>query len=105
MSKLEDLKRQKEELEAQIKAVEEEEQRAKEKAVLDKIKAITPEKKEMILGLMEHDRTSCSDENPCNGYSYYNNRYRCRKCMLMEILNGEHGGRFDFDIVVEIGEV
>ena len=105
MAKLEDLKRQKEELEAQIKAVEEEEQRAKEKAVLDKIKAITPEKKEMILGLMEHDRTSCSDENPCNGYSYYNDRYRCRKCMLMEILNGEHGGRFDFDIAVEIREV
>ena len=105
MAKLDDLRKQKEELEAQIKAVEEEEQRAKEKAVLDKIKAITPEKKEMILGLMEHDRTSCSDENPCNGYSYYNNRYRCRKCMLMEILNGEHGGRFDFDIVVEIGEV
>lgn len=105
MSKLEDLKRQKEELEAQIKAVEEEEQRAKEKAVLDKIKAMTPEKKAMILELMEHDRTSCSDENPCNGYSYYNNRYRCRKCMLMEILNGEHGGRFDFDIVVEIREV
>lgn len=105
MAKLDDLRKQKEELEAQIKAVEEEEQRAKEKAVLDKIKAITPEKKEMILGLMEHDRTSCSDENPCNGYSYYNDRYRCRKCMLMEILNGEHGGRFDFDIAVEIREV
>ena len=105
MAKLDDLTKQKEELEAQIKAVEEEEPRAKEKAVLDKIKAITPEKKEMILGLMEHDRTSCSDENPCNGYSYYNDRYRCRKCMLMEILNGEHGGRFDFDIAVEIREV
>lgn len=105
MSKLDNLRKQKDELEAQIKAAEEEEQRAREKEVLDKIEAMTPEKKAMILTHMKHDRTSCSDENPCNGYSYYNNRYRCRKCMLMEILNEEHGGRFDFDIVVEIREV
>ena len=46
MSKLDNLRKQKDELEAQIKAAEEEEQRAREKEVLDKIEAMTPEKKQ-----------------------------------------------------------
>jgi len=105
MSKLDELRKQREELEAQIKAAEEEEQREHENAVLQKIDAITPEMKEAILSIMKHDRTSCSDDNPCNGYSYIDGRYRCRKCMLMEILRGDHGGQFDFDLTVEISEV
>lgn len=106
MGKLEELRKQKQEIEAQIKDAEDEEQREREENVIKKIEAITLDKKEAILSIMEHDRTSCSDENPCNGwYSSYYDGYRCRKCMLMEILNGEHGGRFDFNISVDINEV
>lgn len=105
MGKLEELRKQQQEIEAQIKAAEDEERRKREVAVIKKIEALTTTEKEVILSLMEHDRTSCSDEHPSNGYSYYGEKYRCRKCMLMEILNGEHGGRFDFDISVDINEV
>jgi len=43
----------------------------------------------------EHGRTSCSDNNLCNGfYSAGGKRGdlghgRCSRCMLLEILNGE----------------
>lgn len=105
MAKLDELKRQREEIEAQITKIEEDERRVRENKVIKKIENMTPEKKKILLSLVKHDRTSCSDEHPCNGYSYMTNKYRCRKCMLMEILNGEHGGVFDFDISVEISEV
>lgn len=105
MGKLEALRKQQQEIEAQIKEEEDAERRKREETVIKKIEALTPTEKEMILSLMKHDRTSCSDEFPRNGYSDYGGKYRCRKCMLMEILNGEHGGRFDFDISVDINEV
>ena len=76
-----------------------------EAAVSMKITSLTSEQKTLLLSMLEHDRTSCSDENQCNGYSYSSKHWRCRKCMLMEILRGEHGGTFDFKITVDIHEV
>ena len=105
MTKLEELIKVRQELDAQIAAAEEDAQRQREAEVVKKINSITAEQREAIMRLTEHDRTSCSDQQPINGYSYMDRRWRCRKCMLMEILNGEHGGRFDFDIDIGIREV
>lgn len=108
MGNLDELRKQLQEIEAQIKAAEaeDEERREREKEVIKKIDSLTPEQKENILSVINHDRTSCSDEHPRNGYySDCNGGYRCRKCMLIEILRGEHGGCFDFDFSVDINEV
>ncbi len=102
MNNLEELKKQRLELDKQIKTAEEKERQQRGFRVIQKIENITDEDKRLLLSMMQHDRTSCSDEHPCNGYSYSNERFRCRKCMLMEILNGEHGGEFDFAIVADI---
>ena len=75
----------------------------KRKEVAKKIRYLR-ENKDVILPLLEHSRTSCSDENPCNGCYDYNNGYaRCNKCWLMEILDDEwydenDGENIDFDI-------
>ncbi len=58
--------------------------------------------KDIILPLIEHDRTSCSDEDPCNGYYFTDGRARCNKCHLIEILNGYHGNGFDVRLEVVI---
>lgn len=112
MTKLEMLRKQQEELEIQIKAAEDEERRERQNAVIKKIESITPEGKEALLSLIEHENSSCSDDWPANGYyiSGYGPdakkpRWDCKKCMLIQILDGRHGGRFDFDISVEIKKV
>ncbi|MBQ2856612.1 MAG: hypothetical protein IJE78_05680 [Bacteroidaceae bacterium] len=58
-------------------------------ANLEKLKELS-KYSDIILRFMDHDRTSCSDEDPCNGL--YTNcdgdpSYRCTKCALMEILS------------------
>lgn len=63
-----------------------------------KINSITDDEIKTILKFTKHDRTSCSDDDPCNGFYYDKNdkeTYRCRKCALMEILK-EKSGFFDF---------
>lgn len=99
---IKELIKQKEEIERQIVEEQERIRTEKEKRTLDKINSFTEESKNYLLSFIEHDRTSCSDENPCNGYSYWKNNFRCRKCMLIEILNGDHSGDFDFKITVDI---
>lgn len=41
----------------------------------------------------KHDRTSCGDENSCNGfeecYEGGRHKFRCARCALIEIENGE----------------
>lgn len=78
---------------------EEEQQRRKE--IRNKLDALTYEERTAILKLMQHDRTSCSDAKIANGMSYHTGRFRCRKCMLIEIFNGEHGDEFDFNLTAE----
>lgn len=102
---LEQLKADRDKIDKQIKMEEDRISAEKRSAVVKKIEALTDEEKENILSHMSHSCTSCSDEYPCNGYSEYDGTYRCSKCMMMEILNGEHGGRFDFELDVSIIEV
>lgn len=81
----------------------------KQAEVEKRIANMSEEEKAYIIAHTEHTRSSCSDENPCNGYhgdSYLRNEgFRCPKCMLMEILNGEHGGAYDFRLSFEIFKV
>lgn len=79
---------------------------AKQTEVAQRILEMSDEEKAYIIAHTEHSRTTCSDENPCNGlYSASDGGYRCPKCMLMEILNGEHGGKYDFQLHFDIYEV
>lgn len=58
---------------------------------------------DIILPLIEHERSSCSDDNICNGYGSADYGARCKKCHLLEILNGDYdAGDFyvDFDIII-----
>lgn len=66
--------------------------------IYSKINSITDDEIKTILKFTKHDRSSCSDDDPCNGFYYdkSNKRsYRCRKCALMELLE-EKSGFFDF---------
>ena len=79
---------------------------AKQRDVLDRILNMSEEEKRYIIAHTEHSRSTCSDSNPCNGlFSASNGGYRCPKCMLMEILDGEHGGKYDFQLHFDIYEV
>lgn len=105
MSKLEELRKMRSSIDGQIKEEEERVLREKETAVLDKIHALSDEQIFTMLSFLQHSRSSCSDENPCNGLSYSSGGWRCNKCMLMEILRGEHGGSYDFHLDVTISKV
>lgn len=102
---LRELKEQLDKLDKEIKEVEEKELLERQRSVYEKIESMSEEDKHIILSYMKHDRTSCSDKEHWNGYYDDEHRWRCSKCMLMEILNGEHGGRFDFSFSVDIWEV
>ena len=60
------------------------------------------EQEDVLLELIEHGRTSCSDTEVCNGWGSASYGARCNKCHLIEILNGEWGNRFDVKITVDI---
>lgn len=61
--------------------------------------------KNIILSLLKHNRTSCNDENPFNGFQTDKGYAKCNKCFLIEILNGEYGdGEFDVDFSINITE-
>ena len=82
---------------------------AKQTDVAQRILTMSKEEKEYIISHTEHSRSSCSDDNPCNGlYSSEHNGkpgFRCPKCMLMEILRGDYGGKYDFRLSFDIFEV
>lgn len=100
---LQEMREQRKRLDAEIAQAEKEELAKKQKAVEDKIASYSDEEKAFMLKLIEHTRTSCDDENPWNGWD--GGKFRCNKCMLMEILNGQHGGEFDFSFDVYISRV
>ena len=99
----EDLRAQKKALEAKIAEAEKRELEAAQKKVEEKINSFSDEEKQFLLSLINHDRSSCDDDNIWNGWD--GERFRCSKCMLIEILNGQHGGEFDFSISVDIHRV
>ena len=102
-----ELDKQREELKKQIEAAREERLIVEQNKVEEKIDVLTDEQKSFILSLMKHDRTSCNDNHVINGRwsSHDGDGFRCRKCMLIEMFNGEHGGVYDFDIEVNINKV
>lgn len=62
--------------------------------------------KDLLLGLVKHSRTSCSDDNVCNGYGSADYGARCTKCHLIEILDQDWSdGEFDIEIEVTIIKV
>jgi hypothetical protein len=112
MASLEELRERKRQLAAEQQALDKEYAKAYEEelytaraAVEKKIEEMTDEEKESILSKLEHTRSSCVEGFSQNGYSHYREHWDCPKCMMMEILNGEHCGRFDFKISVDIFEV
>ena len=58
--------------------------------------------KEVVLRLLEHGRTSCSDDQPVNGWGSRDGGCRCNKCGLIEILNGEERLPDDMKIDFEV---
>jgi len=61
------------------------------------------EQKDLILSLINHSRTSCSDSNICNGYGSADYGARCTKCHLIEIFDKEWddgGWEVDFDVTI-----
>lgn len=106
MNREEELDRKERELYEAINKIREEKEEIKQHKINEKKKEIEEkiefikENKDIILPLIKHDRSSCSDEHPCNGYSSYNNDCRCRKCFLMEILDGDWGNEYDINLDV-----
>ena len=92
-------------LDKEIAKAEEDELMKAQRAVSKKIEEMTEEDKQFILDHMKHECNSCTDGFSENGYNWSRGNWRCRKCMMMEIFNGEHGGKFDFELTVDIHEV
>lgn len=65
-------------------------------AILNLIKA-----NPFILNFIPHDRTTCSDSEPVNGFSHKRGRARCRKCHLLEILE-DHSTEYKISFSVDI---
>lgn len=55
-----------------------------------------------IIDLLEHSRTSCSDEHPSNGYYESEGYARCNKCHLIEIIEDHKNGINDFQVSFDI---
>jgi len=80
---------------------------------LNKLKSIAKvkieklrEQKDLILSLIDHSRTSCSDSNVCNGYGSADYGARCTKCHLIEIFDQEWSdGEFEVDFNVTITKI
>ncbi len=59
-----------------------------------------------IANLIEHGRTSCSDDNICNGYSPSRGYSRCDKCLLLELINGAQSLRdFEVSVALQINKI
>ena len=114
MATLEELRAKKAELDKQQAEVNKQIEIAQANALIEaqdkayaKIEALTDEQKDLILSMMKHDRSSCSDEKVFNGRwsASEGDGFRCRKCMLIEMFRGDHGGVYDFDLEVNIHKV
>ena len=112
MASLIELREKQRKMEEEKRKLDKEITEAEAKALADaqyvveqKIENMTDEEKERILSNMKHECGSCIEGFTENGYSYHRGYWKCRKCMMMEILDGQHGGEFDFEFTVEIRKV
>ena len=113
MTREEELDFKEKELYEMLNEIKEEKEEIKQQKISEKRKEVVKkirylrEYKDVILPLLKHSRTYCSDENPCNGYDYSKGYARCNKCWLIEILDDEwydenDGENIDFDIEFDI---
>jgi hypothetical protein len=100
-SELDDLSKQVNEQKEKIHQEEINKRKEQVNLKLEKLR----EHKDLILSLIEHTRTSCSDNNPCNGYGSAEYGARCNKCHLIEILNNEWSNEFEVSIDVTISRI
>ena len=103
-TELESLQKQIDEQKQKIKDEELNQRRQEAKKKIDKLR----ENKDVLLEVIEHTRTSCSDNNVCNGYggNSYDTRYaRCTKCQLIDILNDDWSNSWEIDIEVSITRI
>ena len=69
-------------------------------------KQLLKEQKDLILSLIDHSRSSCSDDNVCNGYGSADYGARCTKCHLIELFDQEwNDGEFEVDFDVTITKI
>lgn len=80
--------------------------RLKEIEVAKEEVKLMQENKDFLLKILpkNHDRRSCNDVNPCNGYmdGFYP---RCNRCLLLSILNGEDNGDYKINLSFDIKEL
>ncbi len=62
------------------------------------------ENRDLILSLVEHSRTSCSDENNMNGL-HSDGDYRCAKCALIDVLDDEWSNNYKVEFSVTITKI
>lgn len=111
MKSLDELLAERKEIDAQIEKAKEQEIQARREAVSKKLESFTEEQKEFLLSFVKHSSTYCSDTKVVNGLHYgygYSDRdatYDCKKCMLIEVLRGDHGSSYDFSIDVNFWRV
>ena len=83
------------------KSLEEEQEALARKEQMEFIEFLRANK-EVVLRLLSHGRTSCSDNQPVNGWGSRENGCRCNKCGLIEILNGDEqlpdNMKIDFEV-------
>lgn len=107
MTREEELNLEEKDLYEKLNKIKKQKEKIRQQKISDKRKEIDKkieylqEHKDIILPLFKHEMTSCSDEHPCNGYCYSIESARCKKCYLIEILNGvwrsEINIKFDID--------
>ena len=104
---LEEMRKQRKELDAQIAAKEKEELLNAQQAVIKKVEDIPEEERRILLKHLKHTCGSCKDDddNPTNGWSHSRGYAACPKCALMEIFDGWHGGELDFQFEVSVHKV
>lgn len=107
MTRKEELEAEEAELYEKITKVKKEKEEIRQRELAEKKKSVAKhiqylrENKDIILSLLEHSRTSCSDDNCYNGYITSDGYARCNKCFLIEILNGEYG-EGDFEVTFDV---
>ena len=89
---------QKKESELRDQKIQLEEEEAE--ACFEKIKAA----KDVLLPLLEHDRTSCSDDTPINGLDF-KGVYRCAKCALINLLESDTCSGYKIRLRVDISNI
>lgn len=89
MSKLDELLKQKQQIESEIEMLKEREYQIKLQQISEFRDSIPEEVKKWLLDNVKHSCGSCNnnDEYPNNGWSDYDEYPRCTRCALAEYFN------------------